>query len=194
MNLINTIAIFCCTFLISINSIKLHKNRQADSDISPLEHGEIIRLERNTNYTINIPKEWQYEYDENYTSISISPTNTTSPFTFSEINIDPLEADEKKMDIKELLKKKANELIESIPYPVSANPVVPPEKMTINKMEGGRFIESAILFDLPFEGYLGIVRDTENDNLIQLVAVYLQNQSGNFRPGLDKILNSIKKN
>jgi hypothetical protein len=102
--------------------------------------------------------------------------------------------DEKNLNIIDLLVKQKETMLKMAPFPIVITTILGPEEIKLDNLKVGRYIAEANPFGvLLFEGYLGVVKDEENNKLLYLYSAYIKIKSDAIRPGLDMIIKSFKK-
>jgi hypothetical protein len=186
---INLLISITLTFFFAIDSKMLIKNEPH----TQLQPGDTIQF-FNTVFSFVIPKEWKHDWISNKTELVVTPPNLSPPAEFVKITVRSLAADEKNMIIEDLLLKQAKNIISISPIPIKLKPVIGPTEITLENFKAGKYVAEANPFGiLKYEGFIGGVKDEENNKILFLSGAYTKKKSTTIRSGLDLILNSIKK-
>jgi hypothetical protein len=181
-------------FFISINTKNANKLKKVKiSQAQPVE-GERIKLE-NSKLSFVIPKDWKHDWNANTNEMIILPPKISPPMEFVKMTERALEEDEKNLNINDILLKEKESILKMSPIPIVLTTVLGPEEIKLENLKAGRYVANANPFGvLLYEGYMGAVKDEENNKVLYLYAAYMKNKSDAIRPGLDMIMKSINKN
>ena len=186
---INLLISLSLIILIDLNSSMLNKNEPQGQ----LQPGDTIQF-FNTAFSLVIPKGWKHDWINNKTELVINPPNLSPPAEFVKITVKNLAADERNMKITDLLLKQAKNIISISPIPIKLKSVIGPTDISLENFIAGKYVAEANPFGiLIYEGYIGGVKDEENNKILFLSGAYTKKKYTTIRSGLDLILHSIKK-